>query len=155
MPSLLPKDVEIAVGVRLLQVLQFVYETTDGRLGSRLGRLKLLLLRTKGRKSGQVRTVELLYLDDGDNVAVVGSKGGSDAPPAWLLNLQANPEAEVQVGRRRWPAVARIADPRERARLWKEATAVWPGYNAYQARSQRTIPIVILEPRPQAERAGL
>lgn len=144
--SFLPKDVEIALGVRLLRVLQFVYEKTDGRLGSRLGHVKLLLLRVPGRRSGQVRTVELLYIEDGDNLAVVGSKGGSDSPPAWLLNLEAHPEAEVQVGIRRWPVVARIAGREERGRLWQAATAVWPGYNGYQARSAREIPIVILEP---------
>lgn len=144
--SLLPKNVEIAVGLRLLGMLQFFYERTDGRIGSRLGRLKLLLLRTRGRKSGQVRTSELLYIEDGGNLVVVGSKGGSDAPPAWLLNLQADPNAEVQVGTRRFPVRARLAEGDEYERLWEGVNAVWPDYQRYQDRSSRRIPVVVLEP---------
>jgi len=141
----LRKDLEIAIGVRALSVLQFIYEKTDGRIGYRLGRARFLLLRCKGRKSGLIRTVELLYVDDGENQVVIGSKGGSDTPPAWLVNLQANPQAEVQVGRKRWQVTARVAGPSERARLWRKATEVWPGYDAYQRRSSRQIPVVILE----------
>ncbi len=148
---MLQKDLEIAVGVRALSVLQFFYEKTDGRLGSRLGPWSLLLLRTTGRQSGRTRTVELLYVEDGPNLVVVGSKGGSDSPPAWLLNLIAHPRAEVQVGRRRLPIVARIADKRERARLWKKVNQVWD-YDAYQNRSSREIPIVILERAARAPR---
>lgn len=92
-----------------------------------------------------IRTVELLYVVDGDNQIVIGSKGGSDTPPAWLVNLEANPQAEVQVGRKRWKVKARIAGPNERGRLWRKATEVWPGYDAYQRRSSRQIPVVILE----------
>lgn len=149
--TFLPKNVEIAVGVRLLQVLQVVYEATDGAIGSRLGPYKLLLLRTRGRKTGQLRTAELLYIDDGANFIVVGSKGGSDAPPAWLLNLEAEPKAEVQVGREHYSVRSRIADPAERKRLWKRVTAVWPDYQRYQDRSAREIPVVILEPVPIIE----
>ena len=141
----LRKDLEIAIGVRALSALQLIYEKTDGRIGSRIGRAQLLLLRCKGRKSGVIRTVELLYVEDGDNLVVIGSKGGSDTPPAWLVNLQATPQAEVQVGRVRWQVMARIAGPSERARLWRKATEVWPGYDAYQRRSSRQIPVVILE----------
>lgn len=144
--SLLPKNVEIAVGLRLLGLLQFFYERTDGRIGSRLGRIKLLLLRTRGRKSGQLRTSELLYIEDGEHLVVVGSKGGSDTPPAWLLNLQADPNAEVQVGTRRFRVRARLAEGKEYARLWRAVNAVWPDYQRYQDRSSRQIPVVILEP---------
>ena len=149
----LRKDLEIAIGVRALSTLQFIYEKTDGRIGSRIGHVHLLLLRCKGRKSGMIRTVELLYVEDGDNHIVIGSKGGSDTPPAWLVNLQANPKAEVQVGRRRWKVTARVAGPSERGRLWRKATEVWPGYDAYQRRSSRQIPVVILE-RDNGRRAA-
>jgi deazaflavin-dependent oxidoreductase (nitroreductase family) len=138
------KDLEIAVGVRSLRLLQFMYEKTDGRIGQRYGQWQFLLLRCKGRKTGKIRTVELLYIEDGDNVCVIGSKGGSDTPPAWLVNIQSNPDAEVQIGRDRWPAVARIADPKERSRLWRKANEVWD-YDAYQRRSSREIPVIILE----------
>lgn len=147
MPSLLPKDLEIALGVRLLRVLQFAYELTDGRVGARVGRLKLLLLRVPGRRTGRMRTVELAYVEDGADLAVVGSKGGSDRPPAWLLNLQAHPEAEVQIGRTRLPVVGRVAAPDERDRLWRRVNEVWD-YEAYQRRSNRPIPIVLLRPAP-------
>ncbi|TMF89161.1 MAG: nitroreductase family deazaflavin-dependent oxidoreductase, partial [Chloroflexi bacterium] len=105
---LIPKDVEIAAGLRLLSAIQAVYERTDGRLGSQIGPLQLLLLRTRGRKSGQQRTACLLYVTDGGRPAVIGSKGGSDTPPAWVLNLQADPDAEIQVGTLRWPVRARF-----------------------------------------------
>lgn len=153
MRTLLPKNVEIALGLRLLQVLQIVYEASDGRLGARLGQYRLLLLRTRGRRSGLVRTAELLYIEDGDNLVVVGSKGGSDSPPAWLLNLEAQAGAEVQVGRRRFPVEARIATPGERRRLWPRVTSNWPDYQRYQDRSTREIPVVILEPRPSSRAA--
>ena len=144
MRTLLPKNVEIALGLRVLSTLQFVYERTDGRIGSRIGPYKLLLLRTRGRKSGLVRTSELLYVEDRDRLVVVGSKGGSDAPPAWLLNLLAEPDVEVQVGTRRWRTRASVAAPEERRRLWPLVTRVWSDYARYQARSAREIPLVLL-----------
>jgi F420H(2)-dependent quinone reductase len=150
--TLLPKNVEIALGLRLLGLLQVVYERTDGRLGSRIGRYKLLLLRTRGRKTGQLRTSELLYVEDGDNLVVVGSKGGSDSPPAWLLNLQAEPAAEAQVGTRRFRVTGRLAEGEEYDRLWRDVNAVWPDYQRYQDRSQRRIPVVVLEPHRAAAR---
>jgi deazaflavin-dependent oxidoreductase (nitroreductase family) len=136
----------IGLGVALLKPWQAIYEATDGRIGERFGWIPVLLLRTKGRKTGQLRTVALLYLKDGDRYAVIGSKGGSDSPPAWLLNLQADPNVEVQVGRRRFPARATVAPRTERARLWKEAVRVWPSYADYQSRTRREIPVVLLEP---------
>ena len=145
--GLLPKDLEIALGLRLLGLLQAVYETTGGRFGSRLGRLRLLLLRTRGRRSGLLRTVELLYIEEGRSLVVVGSKGGSDTPPAWLVNLRADPDCEVQVGSRARRARAWIAGPEERERLWRRVNEVWD-YEAYQRRCSREIPIVILEPVP-------
>lgn len=147
-----PKELEIAIGLRWLALAQLVYETTDGRLGARgwlpgarSWVLDFLLLRTTGRSSGLTRTAELLYVRDGSNLVVAGSKGGSDHPPAWLLNLQAEPRAEVQVGRERRPVRARIATPRERPRLWRLLNARWD-YDAYQTRTARKIPVVILEP---------
>jgi len=139
-------ELGLGLGLRLLGIHQFLYEKTGGLYGSRLGSIRVLLLRTRGRKSGRQRTAALTYVEDGERLAVVGSKGGSDSPPAWLLNLQANPEVEVQIGRRRFPARARLATPAEQRRLWKEAVRVWPAYDSYQARTSRPIPIVVLEP---------
>ncbi len=134
------------VGVPLLGLHHAVYVRTGGRVGSRLGGVKLLMLHTLGRRSGQTRTVSLLYEPDGDAYVVVGSKGGSDRPPAWLLNLEAEPRCEVQVGTRRKWARARFAEGAERARLWRLMTGTWPDYDRYQSQTQRQIPIVVLEP---------
>ncbi len=134
------------VGLSLLHVHQWAYELTDGRWGHGIGRLRTLLLRTTGRRTGQQRTVALLYHRDGDRLIVVGSKGGSDTPPGWLLNLQAQPDVEVQVGTRRFPARARVATAAEQRRLWPVMTALWPDYERYQSQTNRRIPLVILEP---------
>jgi deazaflavin-dependent oxidoreductase (nitroreductase family) len=134
------------VGLSLLHLHQRAYEITGGRWGHRMGRLRTLLLRTTGRRSGQRRTVALLYHRDGDRLVVVGSKGGSDTPPGWLLNLQAEPDVEVQVGTRRFTARARIATAAEQRRLWSVMTSLWPDYERYQAQTSRRIPLVVLEP---------
>lgn len=134
------------VGLSLLHVHQWAYELTGGRWGHGIGRLRTLLLRTTGRRSGRRRTVALLYQRDGDRLIVVGSKGGSDTPPGWLLNLQAQPDVEVQVGTRRFPARARVATADEQRRLWPVMTRLWPDYERYQSQTNRRIPLVILEP---------
>ena len=140
-----PVDREI--GLRLLGLHQLLYERTGGLFGHRLGKVRMLLLRTRGRKSGEQRTAALLYLEDGANRVVVGSKGGSDRPPAWLLNLEADPDVEVQVGTRRYRASAAIATAAERGRLWPLFTEFWPAYRRYQEQTTREIPLVILSPR--------
>jgi deazaflavin-dependent oxidoreductase (nitroreductase family) len=135
-------------GLRLLNLHQFVYERSGGLIGHGIGRLKTLLLRTRGRKSGETRTAALLYMKDRDRYVVVGSKGGSDVPPAWLKNLEADPEVEVQVATRRFPASARVATDAERKRLWPQIVELWPDYARYQSQTERVIPLVILKPRP-------
>jgi deazaflavin-dependent oxidoreductase (nitroreductase family) len=135
-----------ALGLRALALHQFVYEISGGRIGERLGKAQMLLLRTTGRKSGLPRTAALLYHRDGSRYVVVGSRGGSDLPPAWLLNLEAAPEVVVQVGTKRFPARARVASAEERKRLWPEMTRLWPQYDRYQSQTRRSIPLVILAP---------
>jgi deazaflavin-dependent oxidoreductase (nitroreductase family) len=142
------RGIDRQVGLRLLNLHQAVYERTGGRIGARLGNVKLLLLHAQGRRTGRVRTVSLLYEREGKAYVVVGSKGGSDTPPAWLLNLEATPDCEVQVGTRRFHATARTAHGAERGRLWKRMAATWPDYDRYQSQTKRQIPIVILEPAP-------
>jgi len=134
------------LGLRVLGIHQFIYERTGGRIGRRLGNAPMLLLETTGRTTGKPRTVALLYHRDRDKYVVVGSKGGSDAPPAWLLNLQASPDVEVQIGTERFPARARVANADERRRLWEELTKLWPNYDRYQTQTARQIPVVILAP---------
>jgi deazaflavin-dependent oxidoreductase (nitroreductase family) len=135
-----------AVGLRVLALHQLIYEKSGGRIGERIGRSPMLLLRTTGRKTGLTRTAALLYHRDGGNYVVVGSKGGSDVAPAWARNLEALPDVGVQVGVKRFPARARIASPEERRRLWPEMTRLWPQYDRYQSQTQREIPLVILSP---------
>jgi deazaflavin-dependent oxidoreductase (nitroreductase family) len=145
--TFLPKDLEIWLGLRVLGVHQAVYERSGGRIGADLGGRRMLLLTTRGRRTRSPRTVALLYVEDGDDLVVIGSKGGSDMPPAWFLNLEAEPSCTVQVGTRSFRALARVAAPPERARLWRKAVRAWPDYERYQARTRRRIPVVVLERR--------
>jgi deazaflavin-dependent oxidoreductase (nitroreductase family) len=130
----------------VLALHQFIYEKSGGRIGERIGRSPMLLLRTTGRKTGLPRTAALLYHRDGGNYIVVGSKGGSDVAPAWLRNLEASPDVGVQIGVKRFPALARVASAEERHRLWPEMTRLWPQYDRYQSQTERLIPLVILAP---------
>ncbi|HXK14046.1 MAG TPA: nitroreductase family deazaflavin-dependent oxidoreductase [Gaiellaceae bacterium] len=126
---------------------RLLYRLSGGRVGGRLWNLPVVLLTTTGRKTGKPRTVPLCSLRDGDDVVVIASYGGLDQPPAWWLNLEANPQAEVQDGRTLRRVVARTASPDERARLWAEVTARAPGYLEYERRTTREIPVVILQSR--------
>jgi deazaflavin-dependent oxidoreductase (nitroreductase family) len=125
-----------------------LYRATGGRIGHRVpGSPPVLLLEHVGAKSGTRRTSPLGYIDDGENVVVVASKGGYPRHPAWFHNLLANPDTTVQVGSRRRPVHARVATPEERERLWPKVVAAYAGYDTYQHRTAREIPLVILEPR--------
>jgi deazaflavin-dependent oxidoreductase (nitroreductase family) len=107
---------------------------------------KILILFTKGRRSGEQRANALIMEPDGDDYLIVASKGGAPAPPAWFLNLEAHPEAvEVQVKGDRFKANARVATPEEKPRMWKKMTEAWPDYDAYQEKTDREIPVVVLE----------
>lgn len=129
-----------------LRVYQWLYEITDGRF-TWLGGLPVLLLRTTGRKTGAEHTVALVYLRDGNDLVVVASRGGSDRPPRWLLNIQEHPEVGVQIGRERWRMRARVGNGQERARLWPLVNQNNANrYDAYQAKTTRQIPVVILSP---------
>lgn len=121
------------------------YVATDGEEGHEWQGTQTLLLTTTGRKSGEPRVAPLIYAPAGDAFAIVASKGGADAPPAWYVNLSANPEVEVQVKGERFKARARTASPEEKAELWPTMVAEWPSYDQYQAKTDREIPIVLLE----------
>ena len=123
-----------------------IYRATNGRLGARLAGLDMLLLTTRGRKTGEPRTVPLACFPDGENRVVVASNNGQDADPGWWLNLLAEPQAEVTLGPETWPVRAALADPDERERLWPELKRTNPAYNRYEKKTQREIPVVILRP---------
>ena len=122
-----------------------LYRASGGRIGGRVWGLSILLLTTTGRRSGRARTTPLCFLPDGDALVVVASNGGMDWYPDWWLNLLEQPRAEVLVGRERRAVVARRAAPAEHERIWAELTAIAPGYLRYRARTQREIPLVLLE----------
>jgi deazaflavin-dependent oxidoreductase (nitroreductase family) len=140
-------------GLKLVSSLHVaLFRASGGRIGGRLrGNLPVLLLTTTGRKSGKQRTTPLLYVRDGEQYVIVASVGGAPKHPAWHLNLQNNPAATIQIGTRRIAVSAKTATPDERTRLWSLVTAMYPGYDAYQAKTSREIPVVVLTPsRPSA-----
>jgi deazaflavin-dependent oxidoreductase (nitroreductase family) len=135
------------LGVRLAGRLHVhLYRLLGGRVVGRIGRAPILLLTTSGRRTGRARTVPLLYVPDGDSLAVVASFGGSPTHPRWYLNLSVHPDVTVEVGRRRRRAHARTASREERARLWPLFVESYGGYASYQRRTSREIPVVLLEP---------
>ncbi len=122
------------------------YRETGGEVGHIWKRgSKILLLTTKGRNSGEPRTTPLIYENDGDRYVIVASKGGAPQHPGWYRNLQQDPEVELQVLDEVFPARARVAEGQERERLWQLVNGQWPDYNAYQERTDREIPVVVLE----------
>jgi deazaflavin-dependent oxidoreductase (nitroreductase family) len=134
------------------QVLRFheqLYKRTDGRVGHRMIGVPTLLLRTTGRRSGVTRTNALVYARDGEDYLVVASNGGADIPPAWLHNLRASPDVEVQIGRRRRKGTAKVLEPTDPDydRLWKVVNANnRDRYSAYQNQTTRAIPVVAVTP---------
>ena len=121
------------------------YIETNGEDGHMWRGAPTLLLTTVGRKSGKARRLALIYGTDGDNYVIVASKGGADTHPEWYLNLLDHPEVEVQVKADKFRANARNATPEEHERLWPQMAEIWPAYNDYQAKTERPIPLVVLE----------
>ena len=123
-----------------------IYQSTGGRIGTRLVDNDMLLLTTVGRVTGSPHTVPLLYLRNGDRYVVFASWGGRDHHPEWYLNLLAEPVARVRVGGMRTDVSARTAGGDERERWWNAAQQAYDGYSVYQSRTDRQIPVVMLEP---------
>ena len=124
----------------------WLYRLTGGRIGGRVRGVDIVLLEHVGRKSGKRRTSPLLYIRDGKNLVIIASKGGAAKHPAWWINLRANAETTVQVGGERRLVRAREAEGEERERLWARVVDAWPDYENYQRRTERRIPVVVLEP---------
>ena len=136
---------------RLIRIVslfhRWVYQLSRGKAAGKAGKCNFLLLTTTGRRTGQSRTVPLLYLVDHGAYALVASYGGNPREPAWLLNIRADPQVKLQIGGERVTGVARIASVEERARLWDLFVSVFPGYDKYQAVSGRRIPLVLVQPK--------
>ena len=123
------------------------YRETDGEVGYLWNGVPILLLTTTGRRSGQPRTTPLIFARDGNDFLVVASMGGAPQHPKWYLNVEANPQAEIQVKGDHVAVTAHAATPQEKPRLWQIVREPWPNYDVYQSRTDRDIPVVILTPR--------
>ena len=121
------------------------YLETDGADGHIWRDVPTLILTTRGRKSGQERSLPLIYGRDGDSYLLVASKGGAPAHPAWYLNLVAEPTVQLQVAADRFLATSRTASAEERSRMWQTMREIWPQYDDYQAKADREIPVVVLD----------
>lgn len=143
---------EEKVGSVVVQVMSrlntWIYRASGGRIGAKFARgAPVFLLITKGRKTGEERTAPLIYIEDGDDYLLVASKGGMSHNPAWYLNLVANPQCEVEIGRRRTPMTATRVSVEEKRAVWPRLCAVYPDYDDYQKRTTRDIPVMRLTPR--------
>jgi deazaflavin-dependent oxidoreductase (nitroreductase family) len=121
------------------------YRETDGEVGYLWNGATCLLLTTTGRRSGEPREIPLIFAADGDRQIIIASKGGAPTHPQWYRNIEADPEVQVQVKGDRFKAIARTVEGDERDRCWARANEIWPNYDAYQERTDRKIPVVVLE----------
>jgi F420H(2)-dependent quinone reductase len=138
-----------AGGLRLIGRLNVpVYRMSGGRLGSRVGDGPVLLLTTTGRKSGEPRTAPILYLAHGKAMILIDTNGGNEPRPAWSHNLKAKPQGVVEIGRRKFPVTARIAEGAEREELWRTANDQYSGFDEYAQWLERTPRVWVLEPSP-------
>ncbi|HET6337452.1 MAG TPA: nitroreductase family deazaflavin-dependent oxidoreductase [Polyangiales bacterium] len=147
----MPAGFKFFMSTRLGKIMQdantWLYRRTGGKVGGKMQGAPVLLLTTRGRKTGKQRTTPLIYLEDAPQLAVVASKGGWPQDPLWYQNLQADPAVEVQQGPDVKAMTARTATPEEREKLWPRLVKSYAAYDDYQSWSDRKIPVVILSPR--------
>ena len=135
--------------IRVMSAINtWLYRISGGRIGGKwMYGAPVMLMTTVGRRSGQPRTVPLLYLRDGERVIIVGSQGGMSKDPLWVGNIAANPDVEIEIGSERRSMRARRGSAEEKARYWPDLCRMYPDYADYQKRTTRDIPVLILEPR--------
>ena len=124
------------------------YRETNGETGYIWNGVPILLLTTTGRKSGEARTIPIIFTPYQDSYVIIASKGGSPVHPKWYLNVLDDPNVELQVKGDRFSALARTAASPEREQIWAECIKAWPNYNVYQSRTTRLIPVVVIERKP-------
>ena len=124
-----------------------IYRLSGGRVGGKVGRAPVLLLTTTGRRSGQLRTAPVVYLQDGERLVVIGSNAGNSNTPGWAHNLRAHPDAEVEIRGVRSTVRSRLAEGEERADLWRRMNEQYAGFDDYEAHTSRDISVFVLEPR--------
>jgi deazaflavin-dependent oxidoreductase (nitroreductase family) len=129
-----------------LSIYIFLYRLTSGAIGGQMSGLKVLLLTTTGRKTGQRRTTPLGYFKQEGNFVLIASNGGADRNPAWFYNLQSNPQVAIQIGNKQMAAQAEQASSEKRKQLWTELVKMAPAYAQYTQRTKREIPMVIVQP---------
>ncbi len=139
-PGYTPPDLTLVGDEHVKRYLQ-----TGGTVGHEWSGVHTLVLTTTGRKSGKPRRSAMIYGQDGDSYVVIASQGGAPTHPNWYHNLTADPDVELQVGPESFAARAHTAEGAERDRLWELMTGIWPNFNVYQTRTDRTIPVVVLE----------
>ena len=152
-----PKGLDRPSTTRVIKTMSSLhtrlYRATGGRIGKnwRIGAaarkaVPVCLVTTIGRRSGQLRTVPLCYLREGDAVVLVASQGGLPTNPQWYYNVKANPQVQIEIGKQRRAYRARVAGKAERARLWPKLVELYADYESYQSWTEREIPVVICEP---------
>src|SRR5690242_5522305 len=136
-----------AIGRAVMTAMVWLYRRTGGRVAGTMKGAPVLLLTTTGRRSGRPWTTPVIYQADGDGWVVIASNGGRPRHPAWWLNLRANPQATIEIGRDTIPVTAQAVTGTDRDRLWRVMTAVYAGYDGYAAKTTRRIPVVRLSRR--------
>lgn len=121
------------------------YRETNGEIGYMWNGATALLLTTKGRKSGEERTIAIIFKQVGDRYAIIASKGGAPSHPAWYLNAVSDPHVKLQIKGEKFDGLARTAEGAEREELWAASLEQWPNYNVYQSRTERKIPVLVVE----------
>jgi deazaflavin-dependent oxidoreductase (nitroreductase family) len=124
-----------------------LYRETNGEQGYIWNGAPILLLTTKGRRTGEGRTIPIIFTQYGDGYVIIASKGGSPTHPKWYLNILENANVQVQLKANKFDAIARTAQSPEREKIWAEAVKTWPWYDEYQNRTSRHIPVVVLDPK--------
>src|SRR4051794_4867486 len=142
-----PGTFEFKAFQALTRLNVWMYRRTGGRGGGRFDRMPLCILHPRGAKTGQPRETPLTYLPDGERVVVIASYGGAPKSPSCFHNVKANPDIEVERDGRREPMTAHVASASERAELWPRIVEMNPGYDVYQQRTEREIPVIICAPR--------
>ena len=120
------------------------FRANKGKVGGPFAGANLLLLHTKGAKSGLERINPMMYFVDGDRYVVIASKSGADTHPDWYINLLANPELHVELGTEQFPAIASVPSEPERTKLYEKMESISSGFTEYKHKTSRTIPVVIL-----------
>jgi deazaflavin-dependent oxidoreductase (nitroreductase family) len=142
------------LGPLFYKLHRWMYEASDGRIGASSPQGPMLLLSTVGRRTGQSRTTPLLFMRDGEDFVVVASNGGRPEPPAWYLNLQADPKATVRDGRRKVAVVSEEPSSEEREQLWRRLHEFYAGWAHYQTLTDRELPVIRLRTVAPAPEAG-